>query len=147
MPLTSKDKSAIWLAKIKNDPVLHQEYLEKELQRRKDRKLAGTLKSFNELSERHKRAVSKKWRMQQKLCPDKKKEQENNMEVISERSSEFSISRLLITPTGLQAAVSLISLTAKARGRRKVIGSKAKVYRENEKLKLQLKEMCSQRNK
>lgn len=136
MPLTSKEKSAIWRAKIKANPELHHAYLEKEKKRREDRKATGKLKLVDELSARDRRAINKKWRKQQQDCRQRKKDQLNS-------PAEPLGSPQLSETSGL----SLTSISAKVRGRKKVVGAKAKVYRENTKLKEKLEVMTTQRNK
>lgn len=76
--------------RIKNDPEMYEEYKKKERERYKARKEAGTIKSVQDLSERERRNIRKRWRQRSKRSYDAKKNQEKNRENMEMRIREYT---------------------------------------------------------
>lgn len=76
--------------RIKNDPAMYEEYKKKERERYKARKEAGKIKSVQELSERERRNIRKRWRQRSKRSYDARKNQEKNRENMEMRIREYT---------------------------------------------------------
>ena len=68
MVLTSKERSALWREKLRENPVLYEEYKQKERERNKRRKEMGdqNRKSILEMSTRAQRKKRREWRTAQR---------------------------------------------------------------------------------
>ena len=123
MPSSAKDRMRKYREKIKMDPVKHEEYLQKERNRWKERTTKGKILKIDQLSEREQRSKRKTWRLSQKEHRLKKKLPETPPSSGAEMASQ------------------------RKRGRKKVKQNRARCYKRINKLERQLQMKAKQINK
>jgi hypothetical protein len=73
MPLTSKERSALWRKRQKEDPTKHELYKQRERERYQKRKKTGEIKTINEMSDRDQRKQRRHWKENQRSKREKDK--------------------------------------------------------------------------
>lgn len=66
MPLSAAERSRRYRKKLKQNPVLHEQYLQKEHERYEKRKAEGSIKLIQDMTSREQRHIRKAWRQRKK---------------------------------------------------------------------------------
>lgn len=141
--LTNTERQRIYRAKIKSDPTLHQEYLQRERDRWKIRKVSKKVKGIDDMSNREQRRQRRQWRRYKR----KEKERKNTMHTIVDLSPPTSPEAGPAeneepdpdSPPPPQLKVVAGPSTKKKLGRKRVKAERAKCYRDIQNLKMKLK--------
>ena len=126
MGMNAAERARKYRQNIKNDPLRYNQYLQKEKERYKTRKINGERPSIKELPEREARKLRRKWRKEKRERNDKEKERKK-------RTSE-----VMFTPPASPETQDQSESEQKKRGRRRVKKERLKVYRRNRELEAQI---------
>ncbi|CAG2213684.1 unnamed protein product [Mytilus edulis] len=131
MVLTGAERAKLWRERQKSDPRKYSEYLQKERNRYKDKKISSVVKPIEDMTEREKRRTRKHWRKHQANKRERTKQAIETNNFLSDNTPPVS-------PENGDFQQNIRRTNAQRRGRKKGEKDRSKAYRQLKKLNVRL---------
>ncbi|CAC5379288.1 unnamed protein product [Mytilus coruscus] len=131
MVLTGAERVKLWRERQKSDPRKYGEYLQKERNRYKDKKISGVVKPIEDMTEREQRRTRKHWRKHQA-------NKRERMKQAIETNNFLANNTPPVSPENGEFQQNIRRTNAQRRGRKKVRKDRSKAYRQLRKLSVRL---------